>query len=117
MSENAQAALNLDPDSAAAYTALGVLHTLFWRWSEAEAAHASALALNPNDLEALHYYAIFQSSRGQYHEAMPMAKRILELSPPAPNTEGDSRFTTSGSRTCIPATSTRHSKFSTSIGS
>ena len=88
VSENAQAALNLDPDSGAAYTALGVLHTLFWRWSEAEAAFASALALNPNDLELLHFYAIFQSSRGQYREAMPMAKRILELNPPAPNTEG-----------------------------
>ena len=90
VSENARAALNLDPDSPAAYTALGVLHTLFWRWSEAEAAHAASLALNSNDLEALHFYAIFQSSRGQYHEAIPMAKRILELNPPAPNTEGDS---------------------------
>ena len=90
VSENARAALNLDPDSATAYAALGVMHALFWRWSEAEAALASALALNPNDLDALYFYAIFQSSRGQYREAMPMAKRIRELNPPAPNTEGDS---------------------------
>ena len=108
VSDNARAALNLDPDSATAYAALGNMNALFWRWGEAEAAFASALALNPNDLDALYYCAIFQSSRGQYREALSMAKRILELNPTVPNTEGDSRFTTFGSRTCIPATSTRH---------
>ena len=86
VSDNAQTALSLDPDSAAVYAALGNLHGLFWRWSEAEAAFASALALNPNDLDALYFYSIFQTSRGQYREAIPMAERILELKP-APNTE------------------------------
>ena len=87
VSDNARAALSLDPDSAAAYAALGNMNMLFWRWGEAEAAFASALALNPNDLDALYYYSIFQSSRGQYREAIPMAERILELNPPAPNSE------------------------------
>jgi serine/threonine-protein kinase len=79
VAENARAALKLEPDSGAAYAALGVMHGLFWRWREAEDAYASALALNPNDLEALNYYAIFLTSRGRYREAMPVAQRILEL--------------------------------------
>jgi TolB-like protein/DNA-binding winged helix-turn-helix (wHTH) protein/Flp pilus assembly protein TadD len=87
VSENARAALNLDPDSGAAYAALGVMHALFWRWSEAEAAYASALALNPNDLDALNFYATFQASRGEYREAMPLAQRILELNSYAPSPE------------------------------
>jgi tetratricopeptide (TPR) repeat protein len=87
VSENAQAALKLDPDSGAAYTALGVMHALFWRWSEAERAYASALASNPNDLVALDFYATFLTSRGQYREAMPMAQRIRELYSFAPGVE------------------------------
>jgi TolB-like protein/DNA-binding winged helix-turn-helix (wHTH) protein len=85
VSENAQTALNLDPESGSAHTALGVLNTQFWRWSEAEAGFAAGFASNPNDLDLLNYYSFFESSRGQYREAIPMAKRILELSPPAPN--------------------------------
>lgn len=87
VSENAQAALNLDPESGSARTALAYLNGFYWRWSESEAGFAAALASNPNDLELLFYYAIFQSSRGQYREAIPMAKRILELSPPASNAQ------------------------------
>jgi TolB-like protein/DNA-binding winged helix-turn-helix (wHTH) protein len=87
VSDNARAALNLDPDSAAAYVGLGNMNVMFWRWSDAEAAFASALALNPNDLETLQFYSRFQSARGQYREALPMAERILELSPPASSAE------------------------------
>ncbi len=38
VSENAQAALKLDPDSGAAHAALANMHGLFWRWSEARPA-------------------------------------------------------------------------------
>lgn len=86
-SENAQTALKLDPDSGSAYAALGVMHGLFWRWSEAEGAYAAALALNPNDLDALHFYAVFLTSGGRYREAMPMAQRILELNSFAPGVD------------------------------
>jgi TolB-like protein/Flp pilus assembly protein TadD len=85
VSENARAALNLDPDSGTAYAALGVMHGLFWRWSEADAAYASAMALNPNDLDALYHYAISRASRGQYREAIPLAQRILELNSNVPS--------------------------------
>ena len=87
VSKNAQAALKLDPDSGAAYAALGVMHALFWRWSEAEGAYASALALNPNDLDALNFYAIFLTYRGRYREAIPIAQRILELNSFAPSVD------------------------------
>jgi tetratricopeptide (TPR) repeat protein len=53
------------------------------------------LALNPNDLDALFFYSQFQSSRGRYPEAIPMAERIVQLNPPSPNrsyTEGESLF-------------------------
>jgi TolB-like protein/DNA-binding winged helix-turn-helix (wHTH) protein len=92
VSDNARAALNLDPDSATAYAALGNISAMFWRWSEAEAAFDSALALNPNDLDALFFYSQFQSSRGHYREAIPMAERIVELKPPAPNAERNALF-------------------------
>ena len=83
--EHSQIALSLDPDSGTARTALACLNVILWRWSESSARFASALASNPNDLELLHYYAIFLSSQGKYREAMPMAERILELSPPSPD--------------------------------
>jgi tetratricopeptide (TPR) repeat protein len=74
--------LNLDPDSGAAHTALASLDALYWRWTDAEARYASALESNPNDLVLLEYYATHLSSKGQYREALLLAKRILELSPP-----------------------------------
>jgi TolB-like protein/DNA-binding winged helix-turn-helix (wHTH) protein len=83
--ENAQTALNLDPDSGAAHTALAYLDVFFWRWSESDARFASALASNPNDLVLLNYYAISRSSRGEYREALLMAERMLELSPTSPD--------------------------------
>ena len=82
-SESAQMALNLDPDSGTAHTALAYLDGFFWRWNESDARFASALALNPNDLELLYYCAIDKSSKGRYPEAMQMAERMLELSPPS----------------------------------
>jgi TolB-like protein/DNA-binding winged helix-turn-helix (wHTH) protein/Flp pilus assembly protein TadD len=85
VSENARAALDLDPDSGAANTALAYLNGFFWRWSESDARFAAALASNPNDLELLNYYAIHLSSQGRYREALLMGERILELSPPSPD--------------------------------
>ena len=81
VSENAQTALNLDPESGSAYTALGVLNTQFWRWSEAEAGFAAGFASNPNDLDLLNYYAFFESSRGQYREAIEHYAPIVKVEP------------------------------------
>jgi TolB-like protein/DNA-binding winged helix-turn-helix (wHTH) protein len=81
--KSAQTALNLDPDSGVAHTALGYLNGFFWRWSESNAGFAAAVASNPNDVELLYYYATHLSSQGRFHEAVPMAERILELSAPS----------------------------------
>jgi TolB-like protein/DNA-binding winged helix-turn-helix (wHTH) protein len=81
--ESARSALSLDPDSAAAHTALAYLDGFFWRWSESSARFAAAMESNPNDPELLYYYATHLSSRGRFSEALPMAERILALDSPS----------------------------------
>ena len=83
---SAHTALKLDPDSGAAHTALAYLNGFSWRWGESDARFVSALASNPNDLELLKYYSMFLSSAGRYREALPIAERILEISPPSADT-------------------------------
>ena len=87
----------------------------FWRWSEAEAAHAIVVGVE------------FQRSRGAaFLCSLPVVSRPVSRG----DTDGEADFsssirlcripkathrsTTSGSPTCTPATSTQHSKFSTS---
>jgi TolB-like protein/DNA-binding winged helix-turn-helix (wHTH) protein/Flp pilus assembly protein TadD len=83
--ENAEKALRLDPDLALPYVGLGELYAYSWRWGDAESAFASAFARRTNDPLVLGFYSQFETFRGDYSAAIPMAERVLELDPPSPS--------------------------------
>ena len=79
-------ALRLDPNSAAATTALaGQLHFFSWRMEEAEAAYLKAITLDPGYVLARHWYAIFlASARADYEGSRAQFERALQIDPFSP---------------------------------
>ena len=55
-----------------------------WEWEQAEQSFKQAIALNPNNAEALSYYALFIAFEGRFDEAITTGKRSLEIDPLAP---------------------------------
>ncbi|MGH8145505.1 MAG: tetratricopeptide repeat protein [Rhodanobacteraceae bacterium] len=81
---DAQHALTLDPDVASAHVALGVVHSLRWQWAKAGQSFHLALALAPNDAEAIDQYAQFLFASGQFEPALREIERAHALDPLAP---------------------------------
>lgn len=78
---NANKAIALDPSLAEAYTALGLAHRQFWRWSEALAAYRRAYELTPQDPTALFNWIWFNTFAGRFDEAIAVAHHQVELYP------------------------------------
>lgn len=79
---NADKALEIDPELALPYVALGQLHTYSWRWIEAASDYAAAYERSPKDPLVLGFYSEFETFSGEYARAIPMAERVVELDPP-----------------------------------
>lgn len=79
--ESARRALALDPDSALAYVAQGMVYSNQMRWADADRAFQRALALAPGDAEALNQYAQFLNSVGQLGPALAVFDRALARDP------------------------------------
>lgn len=79
----AQTALELDPNSAEASSALAFIRSAFhWKWQEAEALYRRAIALNPSLSKARHWFSIdFLAVLGRFDEAEPEIQRARELDP------------------------------------
>lgn len=78
----ARKAIELDPASAEAHTALAYpLHHYKWDWAGAEREYKTALALNPGYATARLRYAEFLSSVGRHDEAIAQMRRALDLDP------------------------------------
>ncbi len=78
----AERALALDPDSAEALTALGVVRGQFDRdWVAAEEAFQRALARNPRYPAAHHQYADLLKALGRFPEALAEVQAALALDP------------------------------------
>ncbi len=79
----AQTALELDPNSAEASSALAYIRSLFdWKWQEAEALYRRAIALNPGSSKARHWFSVdFLALLGRFDEAEPEIQRARELDP------------------------------------
>ena len=80
-----QRALEADATLANAYVSLAMIMFFYdWEWEKAEQAIRQSIALNPNDAEALSYYALFLAFEGRTGEALDRAQRALEIDPFSP---------------------------------
>jgi len=80
--EYAERALSLDPTAPFARSALTMVATLNWRWSEAYGSFAAAEATTPNDVTQ--YDVFLLSYLGRFDEAMAVAARAGPLYPNQP---------------------------------
>lgn len=79
--DDASRALRLYPRAGLAWVARALTHQFHFRWNEARAAYAQALALSPNDVDVLGEYARFQGEQGNVAEAVDVMRRALRLDP------------------------------------
>jgi DNA-binding winged helix-turn-helix (wHTH) protein/lipopolysaccharide biosynthesis regulator YciM len=80
--EAARRAVQLDPNSADAHTALGSNHLYIdWNWPAAHAEFERALRLNPSDAEAHIEYGRFLRLMGDFQGAIREGRRSVELDP------------------------------------
>lgn len=78
----AKKALELDPDSPEAHTALGYPENHYtWDWVAAEREYKIAIALNPSYATAHLRYAELLSNLGRHDEAIAEIRRAQELDP------------------------------------
>jgi TolB-like protein/DNA-binding winged helix-turn-helix (wHTH) protein len=79
---HARHAIALNADAPDAYTALGVLDFVTWRWTDAEVALKQAVELGPTTpVISWHYYGHLLSQSGRHDEAIALAERARELEP------------------------------------
>jgi len=80
--EAATRALAIDEKLAEAHTSLGhVKRDYDWDWPGAEQEFKRAIELNPNELSAHQWYAVYLSALGRHQEAIAEIKRALDLDP------------------------------------
>ena len=78
-------ALAIDGGLADAYLSLAMITFLYeWDWQRAEQEFKQSITLNPNNAEALSYYAMFLAFVGRLDEAIRLNKKALRLDPLAP---------------------------------
>ena len=77
----ADKALQLDPDSAAAYLARGYLAYFEFDWPRAHADFQRALQLAPNDGDAKYYFGALLSTLGQLDQALDLTRQALTTNP------------------------------------
>jgi len=74
-------ALRLEPDSAEAMTAQGVLHSQAGRYDEARRLFGEALRRNPGYAQAHHSFGVAEFDDGWPLRALPHFRRAAELNP------------------------------------
>jgi tetratricopeptide (TPR) repeat protein len=78
----AEQALRLDPNASEAHAALGIYEIFYgWNFPAARANFTRALALNPNDTDALHFYSHYQEAVGDLDGAIQTMRKAVELDP------------------------------------
>jgi TolB-like protein len=78
----AEHVLNLDPNFAGAHALLGTIHIYYdWDWAAADREIKLALALAPNDTNALQVASMLSLSIGRSDEALKFLNASLELDP------------------------------------
>ena len=77
----AQKALQIDDSLGEANATIGLMDNHDWKWEEAEAEFARAIALNPNYPTVHHWHSINLRDTGRVDEALIAIKRAQELDP------------------------------------
>jgi TolB-like protein/DNA-binding winged helix-turn-helix (wHTH) protein/Flp pilus assembly protein TadD len=78
----AERALQLDSNLSAAHTALaGVKTDRDWDWKGAEKEYRRAIAMNPSDSTAHHWYGLHLARLGRGQQALSELERALSLDP------------------------------------
>jgi eukaryotic-like serine/threonine-protein kinase len=78
----ARRAIALDPESADAHASLGfIAQNWEWDWEGVTRELGRAIALNPSHETAHRWLSAFLGGIGKYTEAIPIARRALELDP------------------------------------
>ncbi len=77
----ARKALALDPNLVKAHVALAIVLQQQWHWTDAEAEYRLALHLNPNDAEALSWFALWLVCQGRIDEAVASIERARAIDP------------------------------------
>jgi TolB-like protein len=80
--EAAQKALDIDPGLGEAHTSMAWIKYRFdWDWRGAEDEFKQAIALNPNNAQAHHWYADYLMAMKRFDEALAEIRRARELDP------------------------------------
>ena len=80
--EAALQTIELDPSLSDGHTYLAMVRFLYdYDWPGAEQEFARAIALNPADANAHHWYAVYLGARGRFDEGGSEIRRALELDP------------------------------------
>jgi TolB-like protein/Tfp pilus assembly protein PilF len=77
----AKRALEIDPDVASAYVALGMHYRVQWKWQDADAAFRKALKITPGDAEAADQYGQYLLAAGRLPDALAEIERAQKLDP------------------------------------
>lgn len=81
----ARRALELDPESAGAHLATGIVAAVaHWDWETATASAEKAVELATDSAEAWFWRGALLSSLGRHEEALASTRRALELDPTSP---------------------------------
>src|SRR6266851_3724136 len=79
--EAAERALQLEPDLAEGYAALGQVRMLDWDWKGADVSFCRALELAPGDAQVICDAAILAGNLGRLEEALALVRRAAALDP------------------------------------
>lgn len=80
--ELAARALDLDPESSEAHSALGNIALQFDHdWERTELEYGKSISLNPNNATALSFYALYLISQERFDEAKEVARRAVRIDP------------------------------------
>ncbi|MEE8366860.1 MAG: tetratricopeptide repeat protein [Thermoanaerobaculia bacterium] len=78
----AKRAIELDPNLAEAYTALGFIKMVYdWDWEGADAAIQQALDLGPGSAKAIENAANLAATLGRFDKALALGRRAVALDP------------------------------------
>ncbi len=82
---SARRALELDPDTGSAYTAIGMVNFMFiWDFDAAERAFERALQLNPSDPQARHGLGDVFAMKGDVEASLEQTRIARDLDPLSP---------------------------------